>query len=527
VCPEQGRLVALYRGRAHRYPGRWVSLERKTAVGALWTVTTSVGARVVGLVATLIITRFVAPFEYGEVMAAVAVVETTSFLFNAGLGQYIVVHPEDGPATAFHATVFNWLTGWTGLGLVALLADRLGPALNAPGLAQYVPYLALSMAIDLLAAVPTRILNRDIRFKTLSLGRTLGEFMYSGVGVYLAWKGWGGMSVVMGNLARAIARGMWVIGSVHWREWIEPHRLSWKKTKQLFAFGIPLWASNLAEMGARKWDNLLMVRFFGEAALGKYNFAYNLADVPATHVGEQIGDVLIPSFVRMKDAAARKSALVRSVGLMALVNFPLAVGLGSIADSVVNALFDERWQGMAPMLTLLSVLSVTRPVGWVMQGYILAHNRTRTISVLEMFKALMVVVMLATVGRISVEIACVAVGLAYSLHALVSIWAVKRTDGIEMWRIIRPQIPPLLACVPMAAAVYGVRYAVVHLLGAPVWLSLVAEIVAGALVYVVSGLTIARTQSRELLRIARDILERRRARGDSTPPSTPPSGEPS
>lgn len=500
-----------------------MSLELKTAVGALWTVTTSVGARAVGLVATLIITRFVAPYEYGEVMAAVAVCETTSFLFNAGLGQYIVVHPEEGRDTAFHSTLYNCLTGWFGLGLVTLFREDAAAVFNAPGLAKYVPFLALSMSIDLFAFLPTRILNRDLRFKQLSLGRTAGEFTYAIVGVYLAYRGWGGMSVVMGNLSRAVVRSIWFIASVHWRDWLEPCRLRWEKTKHLFAFGLPLWFSNLAEMGARKWDNLLMVRFFGEAPLGLYNFAYNLADVPATHVGEQIGDVLIPSFARMEKGAPRRDALVRSVGLMALVNFPLAVGLAAIADSLVDALFDEKWAAMAPMLTLLSVLSVTRPVGWIMQGYILAHDRTRTISVLEMFKAFAVVALIATIGRFDVHIACIAVGVAYTLHALAAIYAVKRTDGVPMTSIIGPQILPLVACAPMAVAVYAIRFGVVTTLGGPTWLSLILEILGGAVTYVISGLLIARKQSSELLRIAREIRAqraRRRARSDSEPPSS-------
>ena len=71
--------------------------------------------------------------------------------------------------------------------------------------------------------------------------------------------------------------------------------------------------------------------------MGAYNLAYNVADVPAVQVGEQIGDVLLPSFAKL-EPAARKAALVRSTGLLALVTFPLAVGLGAIAQPLVDAL---------------------------------------------------------------------------------------------------------------------------------------------------------------------------------------------
>src|SRR6185503_11117155 len=111
---------------------------------------------------------------------------------------------------------------------------------------------------------------------------------------------------------------------------------------------------------------------------GMYNLAYNLADVPAIQVGEQIGDVLLPSFARM-DVARRPAALVRSMMLLSLVVFPLAVGLGAVAPTLVATIFDARWRPLAPMLVLLSALSVARPLGWAVASYLQAQQLPRRI----------------------------------------------------------------------------------------------------------------------------------------------------
>src|SRR6185436_9384045 len=107
-------------------------------------------------------------------------------------------------------------------------------------------------------------------------------------------------------------------------------------------------------------------------------------------VGEQIGDVLLPSFARL-EPSRRPDALVRSMALLSLSVFPLAIGLGAVAPTLVRAVFDARWRPLAPMLVLLSALSVTRPIGWMVASYLQALHRPRLITWLEAFKVVILV----------------------------------------------------------------------------------------------------------------------------------------
>jgi lipopolysaccharide exporter len=505
-----------------------LSLARKAAVGALWTITTSVGSRLLGLVATLIITRFVAPAEYGSVMAAWAIVQTTTVLASIAPGQYIVVFPKSGPQVTFHVTFYLVVLCFTALTITYLLRIPLANLVGAPDAAKYLPILIGAVAIDMFSFTTTRVLNRDLRFRTLSLGRTAGEVIYTAVGIGLAATGWGGMAVALANLCRAAGRSLVFVSSVKLSEWLVPHRIRWDTTKKLFKFGIPLWISNIALLGAHSWDNLLMSRIFGPAALGRYNFAYNLADIPATHIGEHIGDVLIPSFAQMPDIEHRKRALVRALGLMGLIVFPLAVGLGAVADTLVAALFDARWQAMAPMLAILSALSVTRPVGWVTSGYVLALGRTRTVGVLEVFKVALVLGLVSTIGRLGENWVCYAVGIAFGTYALASLYVVQRADKLPMTEMIRPLVRPLLSTLPLVVAVFGTRRLAFEVLSIPPWAALLLEVAAGALAYVGAALLIASKQSRDLLSILWGVLKRRRGGSDSEPPSAQASsgGEP-
>jgi len=456
------------------------------------------GSRALGLIGTLVVTRFVSPTEYGEVTVAAVLVMTANQFSTAGLGQYIVARPDAPREAAFHATVFHVVLGVAALVLLFAFGDRLGAAVDAPRMQRFLPGLALAMLFDRVAFVPERVLARDLRFGPLSLTRAGGDVAYTVVSVGLAALGWGGAAIVWGNVVRSGLRLAAFAASVSRRDWLEPCRLTLRHTRELLAFGTPVALGALCAFAARRWDNLLVSRFFGPGPTGMYNLAYNLADVPAIQIGEQIGDVLLPSFARL-DAARRSDALVRSLTLLGLVVFPLAVGLAAVAPTLVATIFDERWRPVGPMLVLLSALSVTRPIGWTIQSYLQARLRTSYLLWLEAFKLAILVLGIVSFGRTSPLWTCTAVGLAFGAHAVASLAVVRRLDGIPLLRLLGGLAMALAACALMALCVLAVRHVLSLDRLAPA-VALAIEIAVGVVAYLVGAFVFARSASRELVR---------------------------
>jgi PST family polysaccharide transporter len=87
---------------------------------------------------------------------------------------------------------------------------------------------------------------------------------------------------------------------------------------------------------------------------------------------------------------------------------------------------------------------------------------------------------------------------------------VQVIDGISFARMTLRLVPPLVACVPMVAAVVGTRLGLRRIGVEHQIYYLAAEVLVGALVYTGAALVIARSASRELLRLLRHALARRR-----------------
>jgi PST family polysaccharide transporter len=483
-----------------------VSLVRRAVRGAAWTILTSVVARLIGVVATLVLAHLIAPEVVGEVMVATALVLSANQLSSFGFGQYVVANPKLPATGVFQIATLHICFGVVGLLLVLILAGPLAGSFGAPRAVDYLPGLALSVLLNRLSMIPERVLVREMQFRMVGVARTLGEVVYVITAIALAYAGWGGAAIVAGNVTRSLVRTILILNATPRGSWLAPSKFERALCGDVFRFGTPLWLGASASFFAGKWDNLLISSLFGPHQLGLYNYGYNLADIPTSQVGEHIGDVLLPSFARI-DTDAQRLALVRAAGLLGLVVFPLAVGLGAVADTLVETLFNEEWQGVAPYLTILSALSVARPIGWIIFSFLQARRRTGSVMFLEIGKLGAILAFIAALSGFGPLWAAAGVGLGFGLHALVSMWLIDRTDGVPMSRMLLAMLGPLSACLPMVGAVLAVR----HGLGLQVPIAgLALEVVAGGLVYVGGCFVLARAVTQDFIYLLRDALLRRR-----------------
>lgn len=483
------------------------SLSAKAARGAAWTIATSMGARVVGVLGTLIITRFLAPDAVGEVNDATIIAFTANWMTIWGFNQYVIVKGR-GPDThevTFHVTVAHITLATIGLGLVALYGGRLAPLVNAPEAARFVPGMALSIWIRRFGSVSEKVLVRRMKFRAVGLATAAGELTYAVVAVGLAARGWGADSIVIGNILQSTVTVTITISAAG-LGWLKPCRLRWARFKDMLRYGLPLSVQILAHSGSRYWDNLAVSRFFGAGGAGLYNLAYNLADIPATQVGEQLAQVLLPSFARLPKER-RPRALERATALLSLLIFPMAIGLGAVAPPLIRVVLSSQWQGVAPLLTVLSVVSVFRPITWVVSSYMEANDRTGRLMWLEIVKLVVLLGAIAVLSRFGLAWAAGGVGVAFGFAAIAGVWLVVQ-DGPSPWRVARGFAEPLAACGVMVATVLGVRHAFAGDLRP--WLDLAIEIVVGGVSYVIAALILCRETTGDFLRLARGVVQRRR-----------------
>jgi PST family polysaccharide transporter len=486
------------------------SVAENAARGAAWNVATTFVTRGAGLVGTLLLTRFIAPSEFGEVSAASVCVLTAAGVTHLRFGQFLIAK-KAAPEAAYNANIVHITLGIVAVGGVVLLRDVFGPWFNAPRMARFVPGFALTALIERLAYVPERILVRDLKFRPLSIARSVGEIAYTTVSLATA-PFVGGMGIVFGNLVRsALVTGMIFRAARQNSETSPavPSKINIPLIFEMFAYCGPLVIGGIAEFASSRWDNLLMSRYFGPHQLGMYNLAYNLVETPTGAIGEQVGDVLFPAFSKLEEAR-RESALSRATSLMALIVFPLGVGLASVSPTVVKVFFDERWSGVAPMLAILSVLSVARPAAWPLLSYLQAQHRQRALMGLSLAKVFLLIGAIVLFARFGPLWACAGVGATFFAYTFFCLLVVRVVENVRIVPLIAGSVRVLLACGAMGFAVYALRVALRGAGMGPSWPSLALEITVGAIVYVLAAFTVARGLAVDLVTQVRAVVRRKR-----------------
>lgn len=475
-----------------------MSVGKRAASGALWSVASSVGARVVGLIGTLYMTRLLAPEVVGEVSAAMVLAQSANWMSNWGFNHYMIVRGPESPAATYHCAMTNWAFAVVGLAVAALAGPWFAPVFNAPDLATYLPGLIISVLIRRLGAVPDKILARELRFRELAIANGMGELAFTATALSLAGlTNLGGNAIVIGNIVQSVLTTGLIVRATG-LGWLERSPWDWGRFREIMKFGAPVGAGQVFNFASRYWDNLAFAHFFGTGVAGTYNMAYNLADIPAVQVGEQMTGVLLPAMASLTPEQ-RKAAVIRSTGLMAMAVFPLAVGLGAVADSLIALILSDEWQGVAPLLTVLSVLSVVRPMAWGVSSYLASFARNRTLMILEAAKVVLLFACIFAFASLGPRWAAASIGIAFGVQSLITIGLVVWTDGIPAGPMVAAFVRPLLACGAMAGAVWGTRYALGELgVTHPAILTSV-EIVVGAAVYVPAAFLFARPIARDFL----------------------------
>jgi lipopolysaccharide exporter len=484
----------------------------QAARGAVWMIATSLGARAIGVIGTIVIARFLDPYTVGDVSVAVIICYTMQWATTWGFGSYAVVFGR-GDATrevTWHATVAYFTLGLVALGAAMILAGPAARLMNTPAAEHYIPGMAVAIFIRRCGAMAERVLSRSMRFRPLGIANACGEIVFAVTAVSFASQGWGGDAIIIGNLVQSSVTVLLLFRAAGFTDWASPTKLRWERFRDMMRFGLPLALQSFAHNAARYWDNLSVAYLFGEHSTGVYNYAYNLADIPATYIGEQLALVLLPSMAGLPPER-RPRALERSTALLSLIIFPLAIGLGLVSHPLIGLVFSDEWQDVGPLLTVLAVLSVFRPITWVLGAYLEAQDRTRRLMILEIGKVVVLITGLFALQGFGLRWAATSVGIAYGLNAIAGVWLVAKEGPSP--RLLVGFLQPLAACAVMVGAVLVVRDWI-EAQGGYLIVQLLVEVAVGAVVYVAAALVICRGTAKDLLQLVKGVIRKRRGGGD-------------
>ena len=142
------------------------------------------------------------------------------------------------------------------------------------------------------------------------------------------------------------------------------------------------------------YNNLYLVvigKMFSATDLGYYTRAEQTQQLPVDNLSSTVGRVTFPVFSSMQDDKDRlKRGTRKALSTLAMVNFPLMIGLAVVAKPLVLVLLTEKWLPCVPYLQLLCMVGMLYPLHAINLNVLMAQGRSDLFFRLEIYKKVMI-----------------------------------------------------------------------------------------------------------------------------------------
>ena len=304
------------------------------------------GSFVVGLAATVIISRILGPAQIGAFSISVGLVGIIAVVREMGIGAYIV-QEERLTGGQIRAAFTILVALGIGLALIALgLAWPAGVFYHDPQVATIVAVLSLGFAITPLGGVAQALMARDLQFGRLSSIRFLHGLTAAGVGVTLASLGFGAVSLAWASVAASLSNA--VLSLLAKRHPCAPN-FALRDLKRVFGVGGPATATALIEDIAASLPELLLGRVQNLAAAGLFSRARGLSQTATQVIAGAAGPVVFAEFALRKRSGLSFLPVYQRATLCVTALGWAGLGvLAVLAEPTVRVLFGPQWNEVVP-----------------------------------------------------------------------------------------------------------------------------------------------------------------------------------
>jgi O-antigen/teichoic acid export membrane protein len=479
-------------------------MDRSLAHSLAWRAGADWFSQILSWSSFLIVVRLLTPADFGIVAMAMVLWAYLRYVGEFGIPQTIVTLRDLTKDELAQLNTVALLLGFGCFGLAFVLAYPLAAFFKTPQLF-WVVVVTCSGLIPLgLRAVPEGLLNRDMRFRTLSLLDATTSIIAATATLLMVFWGLGYWALVLGNLAGYAAQSALTVAA-------RPHSFAFPRMGSLrrpLVFGWHILVSVVASSAYERLDNVTAGRVLGQAALGVYGMAWNLANIPMEKLTTLVTTTIPTYFAAVQNEPAALRRYLRTLTeTLAIATFPATIGLALVARDLIPFALGPKWDGVVVPLQILSVYVTFRSVVALLGKLLTAVGNPRFV----MWDDLAALIILPTGFYIGSHWGTPGIAwgwvAAYPFVALPLYWKAFKTIEMPVGDYLRSLRPALHGTAVMVLAVTSLKWTLLAKQSSI--LRLVLEIATGAAAYIATLLLLHRERIMTFLRTARSF---RRAR---------------
>jgi O-antigen/teichoic acid export membrane protein len=340
-----------------------LSLKKQVAKGVSWNFLDQLTRQLISVGLTAVLARLLSPDDYGLVALSSIFVGFVSLFGDLSIGAALIQKSDLDDrdiSTSFWTSI---ITGFVIAGVLFVIAPIAARYYTQPILTYIIDFSAISFCFTGFSSTHRVLLTKKMEFYKLSIINIVFAIFSSVASLILALSGQGVWSLVFGGL---IANVLIIPLMWHFEKWRPQFIFDRSSFKSLFSFSSYMLASNVIFYFARNTDNLIVGRYLGANVLGLYSMAYNLMMKPLQQISWSVTSVLFPAFSTIKDDTSQiGSFYLKVVKGIALITFPMMIGLLIVSREFILVMVGAKWEGVIEPLQILCLVGALQSIGTV------------------------------------------------------------------------------------------------------------------------------------------------------------------
>lgn len=466
-------------------------LKKKTINGVLWSSIERFSVQGVQFCFGIVMARLLSPSDYGIIAMLTIFMALSQTFIDSGFSNALIRKQdrnEKDYATAFYFNI--------GVGLICYLLLCLGaPAIalfyNTPILTNLTKVVGLTLLFNSLCVVQQAKLTAEINFKTQAKVSLAAVILSGGIGIILAYKGFGVWALALQSVLSSFFRMLflWI-----WAQWKPSEHFCKESFRALFNYGSKLLASGLLDTIYRNLYTIVIGKFFSGSALGFYSRADQFAQFPSSNITGVLQRVTFPVLSSIQHEDDRLKVNYRKfLKLSAFIVFPLMVGLAAVAEPFINLLLTEKWSGAILILQILCFAMMWYPIHAINLNLLQVKGRSDLFLRLEIIKKSVITVILCITIPMGLTAMCIGQVINSLIALVINTHYTGKLIQVGFSVQMRDLFPTLLNSLIMGAICFVTSQFIAGSL-----LQLIVGLLIGATYYIASNWFMKSNELKEL-----------------------------
>lgn len=408
----------------------------KILKSTIWSIVQRYCPSIIQIIATLIITRFILPSDYGEVALVTTFLQICTLLVSSGLGEGLMF--KSSCSDKLYNSVFLFNIGVASFLYLCLFifSESIAEFYEIQRLSTLIKVVSLNLIVYSLSYSQRVIFQKDLNFKFLAISSFISTILGSIIGIAMALQGCGVWSIIVLTLSLNIIDTLliWIKST-----WKPRFIFDWKGLKEILCYSFRILSNNIVQVIYDNIYSLVLGKFFGSRNLGLYNRMQTVVYFTTTNFLYSLESAFFPILCKDKNNETYlNTSYEKLLRLSVMLSSFVLVLTISVAKEVIYIILTDKWLDGVDVLVLLSIAFLFVPISYINNSFLKIWNKTKCLLYGNVFKKICgITILIGTIMTNDFKKVCIGVIFYYLIDSMVSMIITHKYLGIRILNQVR------------------------------------------------------------------------------------------